>query len=69
MNISRAASQIVRSRAQLEASALKLLRNAMSQPGVTDDAALAFAVSAMGTENAGIVARVWAKHFTTTEPI
>jgi hypothetical protein len=67
--MNRAASQIVRSRAQLEASALRLLRNAMSQPGMTDDAAIAFAVAAMGKENAGIVARVWAKHFTTTEPI
>jgi hypothetical protein len=59
----------VRSRAQIEESVLRLLRNAMSQPGVTDDAAIAFAVSAMGKEHAGIVARVWAKHFTTTEPI
>ena len=69
MTIFRAASQIVRSRAQLEASALRLLRNAKSQPGVTDDDAIAFAVAAMGKEHAGIVARVWAKHFTTTEPI
>ena len=59
----------VRSRAQLEQSALRLLRNAIAQPGVTDDAAIAFAVAALGKEHAGLVARVWARHFTTTEPI
>ena len=68
MTISRAASQIVRSRAQLEASALRLLRNAVAY-GCGDEEAINFAVDAMGKENAGIVARVWARHFTTTEPI
>ena len=65
----RPANHIARSRAQLEVTALRLLRGAMAQPGVTDDGAISFAVAAMGKEHAGIVARVWAKHFTTTEPI
>jgi hypothetical protein len=59
----------VQSRMQLEQSAIRLLRNAIAQPNVTDDDAIEFAVAALGKENAGIVARVWAKHFTTTEPI
>jgi hypothetical protein len=69
MTISRAASQIVRSRAQIEASALRLIRNALSQPDVTDDGAIAFAVAAMGAEHAGLVARVFAREFKTYDPI
>ena len=67
--MNRCASQIVRSRAQLEASARQLLRNAIAQPGVTDDAAIAFAVAALGKEHAGLVARVWAREFKTYDPI
>jgi hypothetical protein len=59
--VNRPASQIVRSRAQLEASALRLLRNAISQPGVSDDDAIAYTVAAMGKEHAGLVARVFAR--------
>jgi len=55
----------VRSNAQIEQSALRLLRNAIAQPGVTDDDAISFAVSALGKEYAGLVARVWAREFKT----
>jgi hypothetical protein len=68
MTISRAASQIVRSRAQLEQSALHLLRNALAQ-GKNADAAIAFAVAAMGADHAGLVARVFAREFKTYDPI
>jgi len=68
MTISRAASQIVRSRAQLEQSALRLLRNALAR-GQNADAAIAFAVAAMGADHAGLVARVWAREFKTYDPI
>jgi len=61
-------SQIVRSRAQLEASALRLLRNALAQDK-NADAAIAFAVAAMGADHAGLVGRVWAREFKTYDPI
>ena len=53
----------VRSNAQVEQSALRLLRNAIAQPGVTDDEAISFAVGALGKEYSGLVARVWAREF------
>jgi hypothetical protein len=59
----------VRSFAQLEQTALRLIRNALSQPNVTDDDAIAFAVAAMGADHAGLVARVFAREFKTYDPI
>ena len=61
--MTRPANHITRSRAQLEATALRLLRGAMAQPGVTDDGAISFAVAAMGKEHGPLVARVFAREF------
>jgi hypothetical protein len=53
----------IRSRLQLEQSARRLLQNAFAQ-GCDDDAAIDFAVSAMGQEHKALVVRVLARDFT-----
>lgn len=62
--MTRPASQIIRSRAQLEQSARTLLRNAYGQ-NCTDEEAFEFAVAALGKEHGPLVARVQARDFKT----
>lgn len=66
--MTRPASQIVRSRAQLEASIRTLLRNCYAQ-GCSDDEAFDFTVGAIGKEHGALVARVQARDFKATQPI
>jgi hypothetical protein len=58
---------MVRTGSQLRLSALTLLRNAYAQ-GLTDAAALDFAVAAMGAEYRALIEGVWAKHFRLMGP-
>lgn len=53
---------MVRSHAQKQASARTLLQNAIAQ-GLNDEAAIAWAVAAMGEENRALVQKVWDTHF------
>lgn len=58
-----------RSLAQKEVSALRMLRNAAFQtdPALTDDECIDFAVKALGEDQRALIGRVWARHFKTAE--
>lgn len=55
--------------AQKEASALTLLRNALSQGWSSETLMVDFATAALGEEHRPLVQKVWDKHFRTMEPI
>lgn len=58
---------MTRSLRQLEASALTLLRNALSQ-GLDDAASIDYATRALGSEYAALVLRVHQRHFAVMPP-
>lgn len=54
---------MIRSRTQLERTALNLLRQAFAQGWSTDDLMIDFATEAMGEEHRGLIGRVHAREF------
>lgn len=58
---------MIRSRTQKEASAYRMLQNAYTS-GLKDDAAIDFAVAAMGEDSRALIARVHTAEFRIAWP-